>query len=55
MPRYAGVDVSHPKIVEAIKTMAKQGKKTQDIMRVVGMPGEVVRAIEREVKGRASD
>lgn len=42
-PTYGGVSVDHPSIVEAIRTMAKQGKKVPEIMRVVGMPAEVVR------------
>lgn len=54
-PEYQEVDVQHPSIVAAITNMAKEGKTTQEIMKVVGMPAEVVRRIEREVKGRASD
>ena len=43
MPQaYQGVSVDHPSIVSSIKTMAKQGKKVSEIMRVVGMPKEVV-------------
>lgn len=40
---YAGVRVNHPRIVATIQQMVKQGKKIEDIMRVVGMPAEVVR------------
>ncbi len=50
MPQYQGVDVNHPTIVEAIKTMVKQGERREKICKVVGMPHEVVQAIEREVK-----
>jgi hypothetical protein len=42
MAEYAGVDVDHPSIVAAIKNMAKDGKKVKEIMRVVGVPAEVV-------------
>lgn len=49
-PRYSGVSVDHPAIVDAIKTMAKEGKKLQEIMRVVGMPAEVIRRHAPEVQ-----
>ena len=39
---YASVNTEHPRIVEAIKRMAADGKKKEEIMRVVGMPEEVV-------------
>ncbi len=42
-PRHKDVDVNHPSIVSSIKRMADQGKKVEEIMRVVGMPAEVVR------------
>jgi hypothetical protein len=42
-PTYGGVSVDHPSIVSTIKTMATQGKKVPEIMRVTGMPAEVVR------------
>jgi len=43
MARHKDVDVDHPSIVSSIKRMAADGKKTEEIMRVVGMPAEVVR------------
>ncbi len=43
MPRYKDVDVDHPSIINTIKRMAADGKKTEEIMRVVGMPAEVIR------------
>jgi len=42
---YQGVSVEHPRIVEAIKILKRQGKKTEDIMRIVGMPSEVVQSV----------
>lgn len=48
--QYQGVDVQHPRIVEAIKVLAKQGKSTQEIAKVVGMPHEVVDSVKREMK-----
>jgi len=50
MPDYNGVDVHHPSIVSAIKTLAAQGKPPEHIAKVVGMPMEVVRSVAREVK-----
>ena len=40
--KYNNVDMDHPSIVAAIHNMTKQGQKKEDIMRVVGVPGEVV-------------
>ena len=48
MAEYQGVDVEHPRIVEAVKALTKQHKKTEDIARIVGMPHEVVRKYMRE-------
>jgi len=48
--KYAGVDVNHPSIVSAIKTMVKQGRNTGDIMRVTGMPQEVVHKYTKVVR-----
>ena len=50
MAEYGGVDVQHPRIVEAIKTLAKQGKTTEQMVKIVGMPHEVVQAVARTVK-----
>jgi hypothetical protein len=50
MSEYDGVDVQHPSIVTAIKNLAAQGKSTAQIMKVVGMPAEVVKSVAREVK-----
>lgn len=47
---YAGVRVNHPAIVSSIKNLVKQGKNTEYICRVVGMPAEVVNRIRSEVK-----
>lgn len=54
MAEYQGVDVEHPRIVEAVKNMTKQYKSVEEISRVVGMPYEVVRKYmrEEERKGR---
>ncbi len=49
-PTYGGVSVDHPSIKAAIQTMAKQGRKVEEIMRVTGMPGEVVRKHAPDVK-----
>jgi len=50
MSEYQGVDVEHPRIVEAIKNLAREGRSTDEIARIVGMPYEVVRKYEREVR-----
>jgi len=42
-PSYAGVDVNHPRIVEAITALSKQGKRVEEIAKIVGMPAEVIR------------
>lgn len=49
-PRYAGVHVDHPSIVSAIKNMVKQGRRTEEIVRTIGMPREVVERYQREGK-----
>ena len=49
-PTYSGVSVDHPSIVSAIKNMAKDGRKLKEIMKVVGMPAEVVRRHASDVK-----
>ena len=48
--KYLGVDTDHPTIVNAIRTMANQGKSTEEIMKVVGMPSEVVKRHQQDVK-----
>ena len=47
---YQGVNVYHPRIVEAIKVLAKKGDSTEKIAKVVGMPHEVVDRVKREMK-----
>ena len=42
MAEYGGVDVDHPSIIAAVQNMTKQGKKKEDIMKIVGVPAEVV-------------
>lgn len=49
-PRYAGVHVDHPRIVEYGKNLAKQGKSKEHAQRVLGMPREVVDRIYRDVE-----
>lgn len=48
MPEYNNVDVEHPRIVEAVKTLTKQKKSSEEICKIVGMPYEVVRKYMRE-------
>jgi len=52
MAEYQGVDVEHPRIVEAVKNMTKQYKSAEEISKVVGMPYEVVRKYMREEERR---
>lgn len=47
---YGGVAVNHPSIVSGIKTLAKQGHGKAHIMKVIGMPGEVVDKYMHEAK-----
>ena len=42
-PRHKDVDVNHPSIVSSIKRMAEQGKPMEEMVRVIGMPAEVIR------------
>lgn len=46
-PTYQGVSVNHPSIVSTIKNMVKQGAKREDIVKVTGMPKEVVEKYQR--------
>jgi len=52
MPEYQGVSTEHPSIVSAIKNLTKQGESKEKIMKVVGMPREVVEKYMREAKDR---
>jgi len=45
---YQGVDTEHPRIVEAIKTLAKQNKQVYEIAKLVGMPYEVIEKYVRQ-------
>ena len=50
MPKYHNVDVDHPTIVSAIQNLSKQGKRKEEIMKVVGMPAEVIERVQRDSK-----
>lgn len=50
MSEYKGVRTDHPRIVEAIQALAKQGKTKEQISKVVGMPYEVVDKYVQKVK-----
>jgi len=50
MAKYANVDVDHPSIVSTIKNGARQGMSTEQIMRITGMPKEVVHKYEHQVR-----
>ena len=39
---YGGVSVEHPLIVNTIQNAAKQGMSKERIMKITGMPAEVV-------------
>lgn len=39
---YGGVSVDHPRIVDTIHKMKKDGRTKEDAMRIVGMPMEVI-------------
>ncbi len=54
MPKYAGVNVEHPDIKATIKNMVVQGKKNEEIAKVVGMPHEVIERYRRETKVKKS-
>ncbi len=49
-PTYQGVSVNHPSIVATIKKMAKEGRKKEEIARIVGMPMEVVERHSRDAE-----
>ena len=50
MPKYHDVDVDHPSIVSAIKNLTRQGESKEKIMKVVGMPAEVIERVQRDSK-----
>ena len=50
MAKASGVDVDHPSIVSTIKNGAKQGMSREQIMKITGMPKEVVQKYEHEVR-----
>lgn len=51
-PEYNGVNVNHPSIIAGIQNMTRQGRPKEEIMQVIGVPGEVVerhqKAMERK-------
>ena len=47
---YKGLRVTHPDIVAAIRNMIRAGRTNEDIIRVVGMPQEVVNRLRHEKK-----
>jgi len=46
-PIYNGVNVNHPSIVSTIKNMVKQGARREDIVKVTGMPREIIEKYQR--------
>ena len=50
MAKFANVDVDHPSIVDTIKNSARQGRSTEHIMKITGMPKEVVHKYEHQVR-----
>ena len=46
-PTYNGVSVEHPSIVSSIKNMVKQGRRIEEIQKVVGMPREIIEKYRR--------
>lgn len=50
MPKYNGVDVDNPQIVQHIKQMAKLGYSKEEAMKTSGMPYEVVDKYYQQVK-----
>ena len=49
---YAGVPVTHPSIVKGIERLATEGYDRGHIIRVIGMPAEVVDRVIRNMKRR---
>jgi len=50
MAKHSGVDVDHPAIVDTIKNSIRQGRSTEHIMKITGMPKEVVHKYEHQVR-----
>lgn len=50
MAEYGGVDVNHPLIKQTVENMTKRGETREQIMKITGMPHEVVDRIQREAK-----
>jgi len=48
--RHRDVRVNHPSIVSTIQNMIRQGRRTDEIMRVVGMPQEVINNIRQKME-----
>lgn len=49
MPEHNELDVEHPRIAEYTKNMIRQGRSVEEIVKVVGMPHEVVERYKRDV------
>jgi len=45
-----GVDVDHPTIRKYTENLAKKGVSKEEAQKIIGMPGEVIDRIYREVK-----
>lgn len=39
---YNGVDTEHPSVRDGIRVLQSQGKRKEEIMRIIGVPKEVV-------------
>ena len=52
MAEYAGVDVQHPRIKEYVENLTKMGKKREEIVKIVGVPHEVVESIQTRLKNQ---
>jgi len=50
MAKHSGVDVDHPAIVDTIKNSIRQGRSTEHIMKITGMPKEVVHKYEHQMR-----
>lgn len=48
--KFGGVDMDNPRIVEYTKNAIRQGWEKERIMKVIGVPGEVVDRCKREVE-----
>lgn len=47
---YSGVDVEHPSVARGIKKMLKEGQPIENIIKVIGMPQEVIERYRNELK-----